>query len=82
MDGLNGKLVPERNPDELAKALELVISDPALRIEMGRKGNEIVRRDFSFYRGMKELAHRFGVEDQPDQVRGGQDGIITQPAAQ
>ncbi|MDG4721049.1 glycosyltransferase family 4 protein [Thalassospira aquimaris] len=82
VDGVNGKLVPERNPDELAKALELVISDPALRVEMGRKGNEIVRRDFSFYRGMKELAHRFGVEDQPDQVRGRQDGIITQPAAQ
>jgi hypothetical protein len=47
---------------------------------MGRKGKEIVRRDFSFYRGMKELAHRFGVGDQPDQDRNGQDGIISQPA--
>lgn len=80
VDGVNGKLVPERDPDALAKALELVISDPALRHEMGRKGNEIVRRDFSFYRGMKELAHRFGVGDQPDQDRNGQDGIISQPA--
>ncbi len=39
-----------------------LIVDPALRDQMGRKGNEIVRRDFSFYTGMKELAHRFGVD--------------------
>tara|TARA_R110001592_G_scaffold67203_3_gene206098 strand:+ start:876 stop:2156 length:1281 start_codon:yes stop_codon:yes gene_type:complete len=62
-DGVNGLLVPQRNPDELAKALQTMISNPKQRDEMGRKGNEIVRRDFSFYSGMKDLAHRFGVTD-------------------
>ncbi|WP_336080742.1 glycosyltransferase family 4 protein [Thalassospira sp. CH_XMU1448-2] len=76
VDGVNGKLVPERDPDALAKALETVISDPALRHEMGSKGNEIVRRDFSFYRGMKELAHRFGVTDSKDNKT-----IVRQPEA-
>tara|TARA_R100001224_G_scaffold111391_1_gene91367 strand:- start:142 stop:1068 length:927 start_codon:yes stop_codon:yes gene_type:complete len=61
-DGLNGKLVPERDPKSLSLAMAELIANPALRDQMGRKGNEIVRRDFSFYTGMKELAHRFGVD--------------------
>ncbi|MEQ8391668.1 MAG: glycosyltransferase family 4 protein [Thalassospira sp.] len=78
-DGVNGKLVGQRDPDALAHALEVMISDPAKRADMGRKGNEIVRRDFSFYRGMKELAHRFGVSDQNTENN---DGTIQQPAAE
>ncbi|MAL42246.1 MAG: colanic acid biosynthesis glycosyltransferase WcaL, partial [Thalassospira sp.] len=81
VDGVNGKLVPQRNPDALADALQIVITDPALRDAMGRKGNEIVRRDFSFYRGMKDLAHRFGVSD-PLAGDGSPNSDIHQPAAQ
>jgi len=77
-DGVNGKLVGQRDPDALAHALELMIADPALRSDMGRKGNEIVRRDFSFYRGMKELAQRFGVANQNKE----KDSTIQQPAAE
>ena len=77
-DGVNGKLVPERDPDALAKALEAMITDPGLRDSMGRKGSEIVRRDFSFYRGMKHLAERFGVEKQPN----AEVAPTKQPAAQ
>lgn len=62
-DGVNGLLVEQRDPDALATALQSLITDPKRRAEMGRQGNEIVRRDFSFYRGMKDLAHRFGVSD-------------------
>ena len=64
---MNGKLVPERDPASLAVALEAMIVDPKLREDMGRKGNEIVRRDFSFYRGMKDLAERFGVVQPAEQ---------------
>ncbi len=78
-DGVNGKLVGQRDPDALAHALEVMISDPAKRADMGRKGNEIVRRDFSFYRGMKELAHRFGVSDQNTENK---DATTQQPAAE
>lgn len=77
-DGMNGKLVPERDPDALAKALESVISDPAARDQMGRKGNEIVRHDFSFYSGMKDLAKRFGVAEPSDAG----ESTIQQPAAE
>lgn len=78
-DGVNGKLVPQRSPDELAAALETMITAPALRDQMGRKGNEIVRRDFSFYRGMKELAHRFGVPNDDANKAG---GAVHQPATE
>lgn len=77
-DGVNGKLVPERDPDALAKALEAVIGDPAARDQMGRKGNEIVRRDFSFYSGMKDLAKRFGVAEPSD----ADESTIQHPAAE
>ncbi|MBX2830654.1 MAG: glycosyltransferase family 4 protein [Rhodospirillales bacterium] len=79
VDGVNGKLVAQRDPDALAHALEKMIVDPALRSDMGRKGNEIVRRDFSFYRGMKELAQRFGVTNQNKEEKS---GTIQQPAAE
>ncbi|WP_033069522.1 glycosyltransferase family 4 protein [Thalassospira australica] len=65
-DGVNGKLVPERDPAALSAALETMISNPKVRNEMGRKGNEIVRRDFSFHRGMKDLAVRFGAPSSPN----------------
>jgi glycosyltransferase involved in cell wall biosynthesis len=78
-DGINGKLVPERDPDGLATALETMIVDPALRETMGRKGSEIVRRDFSFDHGMKELAARFGALAQSDEQAA---SSAKQPAAE
>ncbi|MCC9622679.1 glycosyltransferase family 4 protein [Thalassospira sp. MA62] len=60
-DGVNGLLVPQRDPVALAKALEHSITNPKERLKMGVEGNEIVRQKFSFYRGMKDLAQRFGV---------------------
>jgi glycosyltransferase involved in cell wall biosynthesis len=79
VDGVNGKLVPQRDPDALAEALEAVIVDPELRTKMGQKGNEIVRRDFSFYSGMKDLAARFGIVE-PD--HGVSKGVPQKPAAE
>ncbi|MEQ5774369.1 glycosyltransferase family 4 protein [Thalassospira sp. NFXS8] len=62
-DGVNGRLVPERNPDILSVALAEMIADPESRTKMGTAGNEIVRRDFSFHAGMRELGYRFGLAD-------------------
>lgn len=78
-DGVNGKLVPERDPDALAAALNEMIVDPKLREAMGRKGNEIVRRDFSFYRGMRDLAERFGVAEPSSESA---ESSAKQPAAE
>jgi phosphatidylinositol alpha-1,6-mannosyltransferase len=47
-DGVNGLLVPPRDPKRLAEALNRLLRDEALRAELGRRGAEIVRRKFSF----------------------------------
>jgi glycosyltransferase involved in cell wall biosynthesis len=47
MDGENGLLVPLRDPNALAQALEVLINDPELRQRMGRRGREIVSAEFS-----------------------------------
>jgi len=44
--GENGLLVPIRNSDALARAIEILISDRELRARMGARGREIVVREF------------------------------------
>ncbi len=46
-DGVNGILVPLRNALAVAKALNKLIGSPDLRKEMGKKGRELVDREFS-----------------------------------
>jgi glycosyltransferase involved in cell wall biosynthesis len=43
-DGVNGFVVPERNPAALAKAMESLLGSQHLRDEMGRNAREIVAR--------------------------------------
>lgn len=45
--GENGLLVPARDSQALAEALQQLILDPALRQRMGRRGREIVEAEFS-----------------------------------
>ncbi len=52
-DGINGFLVPPRNPAALRDRLKELLQNPALREEMGRRGREIYLRDYTFER-MKE----------------------------
>jgi len=47
-DGVNGFLVPPRDPDRLAETLNRLLRDGELRSELGRHGQEIVRHKFSF----------------------------------
>ena len=44
--GENGLLVPIRDPDALARAIEMLISDRELRTRMGSRGREIAVREF------------------------------------
>tara|TARA_B110000263_G_scaffold139379_1_gene120892 strand:- start:142 stop:1278 length:1137 start_codon:yes stop_codon:yes gene_type:complete len=46
-DGVNGYLVPSKNPDLLAEALSRLLTDRKLREVMGLKGREFVEREFS-----------------------------------
>jgi glycosyltransferase involved in cell wall biosynthesis len=45
-DGLNGLLVPVKDPIALAAALRRLLTDPALRRELGRQGR--IRAETSF----------------------------------
>lgn len=45
--GVNGFLVPPRNPVELAKAIELLINNRELRIEMGKESRIMAEHYFS-----------------------------------
>ena len=46
-DGENGLLVPPKDTEALASALNELIGDKALRTEMGKRGRKIVREEFS-----------------------------------
>ena len=43
----NGLLVPVKDPTALAHAIEQLIADKDLRHTMGRKGRELVQREFA-----------------------------------
>lgn len=46
-DGNNGFLIPVRDAHALAFALMRLIQDPSLRVNMGRRGRDIVLKEFS-----------------------------------
>lgn len=53
-DGVTGFLVPPRDPDALAKALQKLITDPELRRCMGRASRERALKEFTLSRMLQE----------------------------
>jgi glycosyltransferase involved in cell wall biosynthesis len=51
-----GVLVPPRDPDALAVAVERLLADPAAAARMGASGREHVRREFAVERMVAETA--------------------------
>jgi glycosyltransferase involved in cell wall biosynthesis len=47
-DGKTGFLVPHGDTAQLATAMETLLSDPALELEMGRRGKQRVENEFRF----------------------------------
>jgi phosphatidylinositol alpha-1,6-mannosyltransferase len=59
-DGVNGLLVPPRDPERLVGALDHLLRDSGLRAELGRRGSAIVRQNYQFdvFRAGLELVLR------------------------
>jgi glycosyltransferase involved in cell wall biosynthesis len=55
-DGVNGRVVPDRDPDALAVALADLLADPGRAEALGRRARETVRDRFNVDR----MAERFG----------------------
>lgn len=53
-DGENGMLIPVKNPDALARAIDFLVQNPSLRQQMGLRGRKIVEREFSIERVGRE----------------------------
>jgi len=49
-NGVTGFLVPPRDPDALAEALQKLLNDPELRQRMGEAGREKALREFTLDR--------------------------------
>ncbi len=59
-DNETGRLVPEGDPDVLARAMMQLITDPAARARLGAAGEARVRRQFDADAGIDDIAHLLG----------------------
>jgi len=55
IDGESGYLVPERDVDALAERLELVVSNPDIWEQMGRRGREHIEKNYNVTRQVEKL---------------------------
>jgi glycosyltransferase involved in cell wall biosynthesis len=56
-DGQDGLLVPPHSPPALSDAIERLLHTPALRAELGRRGQETARAKFALATTVGELKH-------------------------
>lgn len=61
-DGETGRLVPERDPGALARALAELIADPEVRARLAAAGEARVRRHFDADAGIDEIARLLGAD--------------------
>ena len=59
--GVTGMLVAPESPDQLARALESLIADPALRHALGEAGRARVTAEFALEANLDRLARKFGL---------------------
>ena len=59
-DGRTGLMVGEREPDALAKALDRLLGDAALRTRLSRSARALIEAEFDSSRQAAEVARSFG----------------------
>jgi len=58
-DGNNGLLVPERDSETLALAIERLIKDPQLRMQLGQQGRQTILAKFDIHHTASQMAGIF-----------------------
>ncbi|HEX4640649.1 MAG TPA: glycosyltransferase family 4 protein, partial [Chthoniobacterales bacterium] len=58
-DGVNGVLVPERDPAALAVAIERLLDDSERARQLGERGRQITREKFSIEESARQLQELF-----------------------
>jgi glycosyltransferase involved in cell wall biosynthesis len=58
---VNGLLVPVKNIEKLADAIEKLLFDAPLRIEMGKKGRQIAEKEFSLQEVIDNTFHIYNI---------------------
>ena len=58
-DGVTGFLVPPKDPDALAEALQRLIADPELRLRMGQAGRKKALKEFTLDRMLRETERAY-----------------------
>lgn len=59
-DGVNGVLVPDRDPSALAVAVERLLDNPGQAREFGEHGRQLARDKFSIEESARQLREMFG----------------------
>lgn len=47
-DGINGFIIPEKNVDELSRAIKKILDDPSLQRKMGEASLKIINEGFTY----------------------------------
>ncbi len=62
-DGETGLMVPQRDPAALADAIERLLGDPALRVDLARRARVQIEADFDVHRNAALLRELFAATD-------------------
>jgi len=68
-DTVTGFLVEQKNAEQLANKIELLINNPALRIQMGNAGYELFKKEFTlpkFEKTLTDILHKASLSNNLD----------------
>ncbi len=61
-DGVNGLLVPPGDPEAFAEAMRTLLENPELRVAMGQRGQQKIRKEFTLSKCVRDLIDLFDRE--------------------
>ncbi len=65
LDGVTGFLVPPNDPESIADRLQMLLSQPDLRVRLARDGRQLIEREFDLRQNAKALADLILLQQTP-----------------